>query len=434
MPCGEPDLPPRILEAVTTLWETKFDTEAQATNSGRFRMLRNICSSVYPEIPGSRLPNPPTRDFDRQQFQEALCRFFRWTGAPWHPASPCPSAKRAAERLHAAFLAPKVKRTYLVPLDRLALEDDAKRPSEDLKHLSFGSREIILLEERKFAEHIPIDALKRFEPRHWFEPEKYAGFHYLVLFDEEQAGSIWERNIWGIWHKTFDLIGITKLYEPVYPEPVEDALFLILLCLLKDPPGDSEKPFAVPWVYSFTEDPFSEPLRAPDPSALSWTMAGDENHEFEVPDRLNFYSFTTTAIETALGTLWSRLQAVTANFHPLTKHFFMKAFQEEGVDEVVALISCIEATLMLPDEKHTDKLLKRYERLVNDDTAYHCLKLAYKTRNRYLHSVGDQRDTINRDDFAKYRWAVAKAVDNYLALSAERSGQDRETLLRSLKR
>ena len=112
----------------------------------------------------------------------------------------------------------------------------------------------------------------------------------------------------------------------------------------------------------------------------------------------------------------------------------MKAFQEEGVDEVVALVSCIEATLMLPDEKYTDKLLKRYKRLVNDETAYNCLKLAYKTRNTYLHSLGDQRDTINWVDLAKYRWAVAKAVDNYLTLAATRRGEDRETLLRSLKR
>jgi hypothetical protein len=43
MHCGEPDLPPRILEAVTALWEAHFKTEAQAIDSARFRMLRHIC-------------------------------------------------------------------------------------------------------------------------------------------------------------------------------------------------------------------------------------------------------------------------------------------------------------------------------------------------------------------------------------------------------
>jgi hypothetical protein len=142
MPCGKLDPPPRILEAVTALWDAHFETEAQAIDSGRFRMLRHICSSVYPEIPGSRLPNSPTGDFDRQQFHAALCRFFRWTGAPWYPQGPCQSAERAAKQLHAAFLLPKVKRTYLVPLDRLALEDNTKRPPEDLRHIRFHGRSV----------------------------------------------------------------------------------------------------------------------------------------------------------------------------------------------------------------------------------------------------------------------------------------------------
>jgi hypothetical protein len=439
MPCEKSDLPPQILEAVKALWEASFKAEGQAFDSARFRMLARICSAIYPEIAGSRLPRSPTDDFDREQFNEALLRFFRWSGAPWHSARPCLSAECAAEQLHAAFLQPKVQRTFLVPLDRLELYD--ARTHKELRHVALRKCEIIIFENNNFAEYLPLTALKRFEPRHWFEPEKYAGFHYLVLSDDEQAGAIWERNMWGIWHKTLGAIGITKLYEPVFAEPVEDVLFLILLYLLKNPPDFSEKPFAVPWVYSFTDDPFSEPPRAPDPAALSWTIAGDEDHQYEVPDRSNFYSFTTTTIEADLEERWKRLEAtsnqpaaVAKNFHPLTKHFFMKAFQEEGVDEVVALISCIEATLMLPDEKYTDKLLKRYKRLVNDETAYDWLKLAYKTRNTYLHSLGNQRDTINWVDLAKCRWAVAKAVDNYLTCSAERSGENREALLRSLKR
>src|SRR5215472_14972204 len=185
MTCVTTKVPSRVLEAITTLWEAQFRTEVQAINSGRFRMLCHMCSSVYPEFPGSRLPIPPTSDFDRGQFPAALRRFFRWIGAPWHPAGPCLSPERAAERLHAAFLAPRVKRTHLVPLDRLALEDNTNTPPEDLKHLCFEGSEIILLEEAEFAEYVPVDALKRFEPRHWFEPEKYAGFYYLLLSEVE---------------------------------------------------------------------------------------------------------------------------------------------------------------------------------------------------------------------------------------------------------
>ncbi len=240
--------------------------------------------------------------------------------------------------------------------------------------------------------------------------------------------------MWGIFHVNLEEINKIKLYDPVFPETVEDALFIILLCLLKDSPDGSRKPFAVPWVYSFTDDPFSEPPQAPDPSALSW------DPERDVPDLPNYFSFTTAAIEKVLAERWSRLEATrnqplarSANFHPLTKHFLMKAFQEEGVDEIIALISCIEATLMLPGERRTEKLKERYKRLVNDDTAYDVLELAYSIRHKYLHALSDQRDAIDWRELAKCRWAVAKAVDNYLTLSAE-SGEDRENLLRSLKR
>jgi hypothetical protein len=89
---------------------------------------------------------------------------------------------------------------------------------------------------------------------------------------------------------------------------------------------------------------------------------------------------------------------------------------------------------MLPDERHTVKLLKRYKRLVNDANAHNSLKLAYYIRNKYLHALGDLRDTTNRDDMAKYRWAVAKVVGEYLTLTERRSGEDRETILRSIKR
>jgi hypothetical protein len=61
-------------------------------------------------------------------------------------------------------------------------------------------------------------------------------------------------------------------------------------------------------------------------------------------DRIVF-AFVKEEIEEALGQRWNRLKAgltqlgdVCANFHPLTKHFFLKAFRDDGADEVVALI------------------------------------------------------------------------------------------------
>jgi hypothetical protein len=339
----------------------------------------------------------------------------------------------------------KVQRIYFAPLDQLGLVDTTKRPHEDLYRISFGNCEIVVLEDEHLVRRIPVLALRRFETRYWFESERLARFYYLVTRVKETAGPIWQRGCWANLHqflgKRLEEIGQITLYESVYPEPIEDALFTILLSFRKDPSVAPEKPFAIPWLYSFTNDPFSEPQRAPDPSPLSWRMVGDPDDEQELPDRSNSFSFGKAEIEDSLGERWERLQAVLnrsnddgANLHPLTKHFFVKAFQEEGVDEIIALVSCVEATLMPPDERHTDKLLKRYKRPVNNEIAYNRLKLAYCVRNKYLHSLGDRTDTTSWEELAKYRWAVAEAVDNYLALTEEKSGKDRGKLLRSLKR
>ena len=84
-----------------------------------------------------------------------------------------------------------------------------------------------------------------------------------------------------------------------------------------------------------TDDPFAQPPRAPDPSALSWTLVGPPDDEFEAPDRSEIFKTTRKRLEEALEQQWRRLQAALArdntdraNFHPLTKHFFVKALAQ----------------------------------------------------------------------------------------------------------
>lgn len=81
MPREKPDLSLPILAEIKALWEAEFETEAQAFDSGRFRMLCHIGSSVYPEVPGSRLPNAPASGIARRELREALCHYIRWIGA-----------------------------------------------------------------------------------------------------------------------------------------------------------------------------------------------------------------------------------------------------------------------------------------------------------------------------------------------------------------
>jgi len=184
----EHDLPPPVLEAVTALWDAKFEAEAQAIASGRFRMLSHICSSVYPEIPGSRLSKAPTGDFARRELGEALRNFFRWIGAPWYREDHCMTPEQAAGHLHRSFLQQEVQLTYLAPLDRLGLEDTTKRPHDTLYGVRFGNCEIRLLDRDRLVQRVPVKALGRFETRCWFPSEQLAGFYYLIARTKEPAG------------------------------------------------------------------------------------------------------------------------------------------------------------------------------------------------------------------------------------------------------
>jgi hypothetical protein len=375
----------------------------------------------------------------RKELRSALQNFFRWNGGPWYD-SPSPDVSDTALRLHQSFLSTEVNRTYFAPLDRLGLEDTTQHPWQKLEHIRFGPNEILLLKSADLAQAVRYEALKRFDRWYWLPIESLDDFYWLMVRTREEAGPIWTRTWHAVVHMTWSEVGRVPVFEPTYPGPVEDALFVLLLTLVKEQSETLWKHFAVPWTYSVTDDPFAQPDRAPNPSALTWTVVGNPDDEFEVPDRSEIFETTQKRLEDAVQQRWRLLQAALArtdteqaNFHPLTKHFFVKALAEEGIDEVLANISCIEATLQLPEEKTRKNLMNRYKRLVGDEEAYQWLKHAYDLRNKYLHSLGNPKEAISWKDLAHARWSVIKAVDRYLALTEARSEFSRERLLQSLK-
>jgi hypothetical protein len=400
-------------------------------------MLNHVCSSAYSRIPKSRLAKPAKDDFGRFELREALGCFFRWVGAPCHHGPDPLTAEEAAARLHSAFLMERVHRLYLAPLDQLGLEDKTKRPHEALRRVRFGTCEIVLLDDDYIGEFVPVDALKRFGRLFWFPSGQLIGFYYLAVRSEEKAGPIGQRGRMNwLYVLSYELDRI-EIYKPLHAGPVEDALFTMLLYLIDvKNPSHREKPFAVPWVYSFTDDPFFAPPPSPDPACLPRIPIDPETDT----ERANRFEFGEAEIEEALGRRWRRLQSALdraasagGNFHPLTKHFFVEVFAEDGIDEIVALISCVEATLMLSEKWPEDELLKRYRRLGEDDQAFNFLKCAYQVRNKYLHALADSRETVTLNDVAKCRLAVAKAADEYLTFADAKREQDREVLLRSLE-
>jgi len=338
-----------------------------------------------------------------------------------------------------AFLSAQVNRTYFVPLDRLFLLNKSAHPSPNVNNIHFGPNEVAFLTHTELSQRIPLDGLKRFGHRYIIATENLNDRYWLIVNVRENAGAIWERGSFRFMYEPIGEYRKMPMFKPTFPMDVENALFVLLLSLSTESRNLTQDPFLVPWIYSFTDDPFSNPEIAPDPSALSWTIVGDPDQEFhQVPDQSNTIELTEEKLE-CLCERWHKFQTVlankapeSANFNPLTLHFFIKAFTNEGIDEIIAAISCIEATLQLPEEKGSRIPKRRYKRLVNDKDCNLWIDRAYSLRNKYLHSAEEIEKKIDLKLLSKTRLMLVKGVDAYVNIASQRCDLNRKSLLHFL--
>ena len=424
---------------IENLWRVSMRPEERVHRSGAFRALEETCRSVYLGLEESRLQRPPSVSVTPNVLSRALHNFFRWNGAPWFEDQ-TPGAAATAASLHRAFLGESVRRTYLVPLDRLSLEDRSGGSTRELTGIRFGPNEIVRLDSDGLARRVPVHALARFGARYQFPTADLAGFCWLATSRTEPAGPL-ERRTWlGLLNTALVEVDTFGLFRSTYPPSLEDALFVLLLILLKDPGDIPWQPFRIPWTFSFTDDLFSDPVAPPDPSALSRQVVGDEYDQCEVPDQSEVFEFGTRRHD-ALQQRWKNLETVLAradtddaNFHPLTRHFFVKALSEHGVDEIISNLSCLEATLQLNRDRNRNALKRRHARLVANDEAASWLTAAYGLRDGYLHSLADPNRRLTSTDLAQTRWTVATAVGKYLDFATRHTRLNRSQLLKQLER
>ena len=430
-------VPARLRAAIVRLWQHPATSIERIHLSSSFRALEDTCRTIYADIDASRLVREPSIRVTPSILNRTLQNFFRWNSAPWF-TGPTPTADDTASSLHGAFLRQAIRRTYLVPLDRLLLEHRSTGSPNEVRNVRFGPNEIVRLQRDELAQRVPVDGLARFGPKHRFPTAELDGFFWLATDRTEPAGPIEKRTWLDLFNAKLADVDTVELFRSTYPIPVEDALFSLLLILVKDPRQKPWQPFYIPWVYSFTDDMFSAPTASPDPSALSLDVVGDDHHQFMVPDQSESFAFDTRQQE-ALQRRWSVLQELLAkvqtddaNFHPLTKHFFVKAFSEHGVDEIISNLSCLEATLMLKRDRNRKALKQRFSRLVGNNQASQWLTDAYRLRDNYVHSLADPKYKLTRTGLARTRWIVSIAVGNYLDFAIRRPTLNRSRLLSEL--
>ena len=437
MPIRPAVVPESIRIAIEDLWRLSMPSEERIHASPSFRVLEDTCRSVYLGLEDSRLVRPHAIKVSRV-LRRALQNFFRWNGAPWF-ADQSPGPGETAARLHRAFLRRSISRTYLVPLDRLSLEGGSPGSTHEVTSVRFGPNEIVRLHRDDVSQRVPVDALARFGARYQFPTAELDGFCWLATSRTEQAGPLERRTLLNLLNPSLAAVGTVGLFRSTYPTPVENALFVLLLILLKDPGEKPWQPFRVAWIFSFTDDLFSDPVMPPDASALSRDIVGDKHDHFEVPDKSEIFEFGDRRRE-ALKSRWNDLETVfaradtnDANFHPLTRHFFVKALSEHGVDEIISNLSCLEATLQLERDRNRNALKQRFARLVASNEASQWLKAAYRLRDDYLHSLADPKRNLTWTALAQIRWAVATAVEKYLDFANEQPELNRSQLLKQLE-
>ena len=234
-----PSTVPEPLGAVIEdIWRLSTRSEERVHHSGPFRALEDTCRSVYLGREKSRLQRAPSVRVTPSVLSQALHNFFRWNGAPWF-GDRTPDAAETTATLHRAFLDQSVRRTYLVPLDRLSLKDRSGDGTQEVTSIRFGLNEIVRLDGDDLAQRVPVDALARFGAKYQFPTANLGGFRWLATSRTEPAGPL-ERRTWlGLFNIALVEVDTYGLFRSTYPPPVEDALFVLLLNLLKDPRDSS---------------------------------------------------------------------------------------------------------------------------------------------------------------------------------------------------
>ena len=220
-------VPESLRSAIEDLWRLSMRWEEGVHRSGAFRALKDTCRSVYLGVEESRLHRAPSVGVTPSVLSQALHNFFRWNGAPWF-RDRTPDAAETATSLHRAFLRQSVRRTYLVPLDRLSLEDSSGDSTQEVTSIRFGPNEIVRLDGDDLARRVPVNALARFGARYQFPTADLDGFCWLVTSRAEPAGPLEKRTWLGLLNTALielDTYGLFRsTYPPHYRRPCTRAL------------------------------------------------------------------------------------------------------------------------------------------------------------------------------------------------------------------
>ncbi|WP_246774100.1 hypothetical protein [Bradyrhizobium diazoefficiens] len=256
--------------------------------------------------------------------------------------------EEAAKGLDAALRATHAKRIHLAPLDLAA----------DLPPLAFGPAKVCRLSADELRGMIDAPRLRRLYPRQEFDAERFSEFHWLIVEEVvvlEQEPE--ERAVPVLLMDLSQDLGRIEPHKGRFPTALEEALFFLLLAPWENwstMPEVDWRGFRVPWVYTVDSDIFVRPNSPPSADTLSWEERVYDDgfggtYEEERPVELQLDEVAKTELTVWDRSRWATVEQAKGSvlFETPIVHFLVHALLAEGVDELLAHITTIEAALGL---------------------------------------------------------------------------------------
>lgn len=336
----------------------------------------------------------------------ALSAALRSLGLPCHLPSDraglALDSASAANAIDAAYRRKTALRRHLCPLDL----------ADDLPPLHFGDARVAQFSADELADLFDAPRLARNFHNQALDAKRLAQFHWLVVEEEIVLDPRPEaRNVPSM-YMTFNRdFGEIDPHLGRFPPAVEAALFFLLLAPWEQWSTMQEvdwRGFRVPWIYTIDDDLFIRP--APPPSADSLTLEPwivednwGEEIELERPTTLRLDDDAKVGLTRFTDGAWQELAAARATglFETPIAHFLVRAFLADGMDEVMAHMTAIEAAVGLemdhkkwlrpkPDphkkvSSATERVAARVGAVVSDRASVQAYKDLFDLRSTFVH-------------------------------------------------
>lgn len=324
-----------MIAAVEELWRISRPGPANLLAAPPFVTLGKLCQVEY--------------GVDKPVF--ALSTVLRSLGLPCHlPAAKAALALdpvTAANVIDEACRRKTTIRRHLCPLDL----------ADDLPELAFGSARVAQFSAEALAVMFDAPRIARTFPTQAVDAKRLAQFQWLVVEEEIVFDRQPEARAAPFMYMTVKQdFGEINPHVGRFPPAVEAALLFLVLAPWEEWSTMQEidwRGFRVPWIHTVDEDLFIRP--APPPSADSltlepWIIEEDgEDVELERPTKLPLADDAQVGLGLYTDQAWKELEVArtTPLFETPIAHFLVRAFLSDGIDEVMAHMTAIEAAVGL---------------------------------------------------------------------------------------